>query len=447
VIKRFDQLRIQSPKRVKASQTGWDGFFPYYAGFPESFANDIISSAKLPDGSVIFDPWNGSGTTTFAATTHALHSIGLDLNPAMVVIAKARLLPISEADSIEPLGLKIIEIAQANTEATDRDDPLQIWFGKGNTKTIRSIERSIRNHLVGSLTLSNGQLHLDNLSSLAATNYVALFSVCRELAHKFRSTNPTWLRYPRTDESKPRYNNERIYEEFLKNLQEMAQALHARDKIRGHDGMLPEIRIGDSTNIELPANSVDLILTSPPYCTRIDYTAATRLELAVLNSITRLDVRELSRKMIGSTRVPLAKIDVSKTWGYTCEKFLKELRAHPSKASGGYYYLTHADYFHKMSSSIQNIAKALKTGGSAILVVQDSYYKDIYNDLPQMITDISLNHGLHLERRDDFKITRTMAGLHPHSRSYDKPSGALEAVLCLKKLGADYGRGQRRKIN
>jgi hypothetical protein len=246
VIKRFDQLRIQSPKRTKSSLTGWDGFFPYYAGFPESFANDIISSANLSEGSVIFDPWNGSGTTTFAATTHALHSIGLDLNPAMVVIAKARLLPISEADSIEPLGLKIVELAQADVEATDRNDPLHIWFGKGNTKAIRSIEKSIRSHLVGSLTHSNGQLHLDNLSSLAATNFVALFSLCRKLAHKFRSTNPTWLRYPRTDESKPRYNNESIYEQFLKNLKEMAHALHARDKVPGHDGTLPEIRIGDS---------------------------------------------------------------------------------------------------------------------------------------------------------------------------------------------------------
>lgn len=192
---RFEHLRIQSPKRTKSSQTDWDGFFPYYAGFPEAFAHDIISSANLPKGSIILDPWNGSGTTTFAATTHAFHSIGLDLNPAMVVVAKARLLPISEADSIEPLGLKIVELARANIEVTDKDDPLHIWFGKGNTKTIRSIERSIRSHLIGSLTESNGQLHLNNLSSLAATNFVALFALCRKLAHKFRSTNPTWLSY------------------------------------------------------------------------------------------------------------------------------------------------------------------------------------------------------------------------------------------------------------
>jgi DNA modification methylase len=436
VTKPFDQLRIQSPKRTKSSQTGWDGFFPYYAGFPESFANEIISSANLPGGSVILDPWNGSGTTTFAATTRAIHSIGLDLNPVMIIIAKARLLPVSEADSIEPLGQHIIELAKANTETINNDDPLHIWFGKGNARTIRSIERSIRSHLVGVLTHSHGELHLDNLSSLAAANLVALFSLCRGLAHRFRSTNPTWLRYPRTDEIKPRYNNDAIYEGFLRNLQAMAVALHARDKLKRHDVTRPEIRIGNSTDISLPENSVGLLLTSPPYCTRIDYTAATRIELAVLDPITRLDIPELSRQMIGSTRVPVAKIEADEAWGRTCSKFLRQLRSHPSKASSGYYYQTHLDYFSKMSSSIQQASRALKQGALAIFVVQDSYYKEIYNDLPQIITEISENEHLRLKRRDNFKISRTMAGLHPHSRNYAKPLGALEAVLCFQKSGS-----------
>ena len=34
--------------------------------------------------------------------------------------------------------------------------------------------------------------------------------------------------------------------------------------------------------MDIAADSVDFVLTSPPYCTRIDSTAATRIELAVL---------------------------------------------------------------------------------------------------------------------------------------------------------------------
>lgn len=42
------RLRILSPKRDKRLQTGWEGFFPYYAGFPEMFVRELLQSAKLP---------------------------------------------------------------------------------------------------------------------------------------------------------------------------------------------------------------------------------------------------------------------------------------------------------------------------------------------------------------------------------------------------------------
>jgi DNA modification methylase len=70
----IDLLHIPSPKRGKKIQTGWSGFFPYYAGFPESFAREIISNASLKAGAVIHDPWNGSGTTTYSASLWSTQS-------------------------------------------------------------------------------------------------------------------------------------------------------------------------------------------------------------------------------------------------------------------------------------------------------------------------------------------------------------------------------------
>jgi hypothetical protein len=202
---------------------------------------------------------------------HGMPSIGFDLNPVMVIVAKARLLPASEADSIEPLGSKIVEQAKKIFVAADLSDPLTIWFGKANAGVLRSLEVSIRNHLMGSLTHAEEQVNLDRLSSLAATNFVALFSVCRELAAGFRGTNPTWLRYPRLGEEKPRYSNDAIYRRFLRALRAMAGALQVRNELRPVDPIIAEIRVADTTEIFLPVESVDFALTSPPYCTRIDY--------------------------------------------------------------------------------------------------------------------------------------------------------------------------------
>ena len=43
-----------------------------------------------------------------------------------------------------------------------------------------------------------------------------------------------------------------------------------------------EILVGSSIDIPINDNYLDCILTSPPYCTRIDYAIATMPELAVL---------------------------------------------------------------------------------------------------------------------------------------------------------------------
>ena len=85
----FDQLLVRSPKRAAHVQSGWDGFFPYYDGYPEQFARTLLESARLPEGAMILDPWNGSGTTTYAASQLGYTSRGLDLNPVMNIVARA----------------------------------------------------------------------------------------------------------------------------------------------------------------------------------------------------------------------------------------------------------------------------------------------------------------------------------------------------------------------
>jgi DNA modification methylase len=429
----FDSLTIPSPKRTSSLQTGWEGFFPYYAGFPESFAGAILSTSRITEKSVILDPWNGSGTTTYVASSRGIPSIGLDLNPAMIIIAKARVLPTSEADSIEPLGREILKSAAKDKAPLQGTDPLIFWFSNNTARSLRTIERSIRRHLVGGLTLGSDALNLDHVSCLAATNYVALFSLCRKLTQRYHSTNPTWLRRPKPGESKVKSAQNSIEYGFATILGKMAEALSAQNGACRVDGLPSEIRLANTT-ASIPLDcSVDMILTSPPYCTRIDYTAATRIELAVLSPVLSEGHDALARKMTGTTKVPTHDIEASVTWGPTCSAFLRSVKEHPSKASEGYYYKTHLDYFDKMSRSLKNCSSALKPGGAAIMVLQDSYYKDVHNNLAKMVTEMALNHNLKLKRRADFHFSRSMSGVNPRARPYRAPHGVVESVLCFQK--------------
>jgi len=429
----FNKLNIISPKRNGLPPPGWEGFFPYYAGYPEGFARGILESIQLPTNAVVFDPWNGSGTTTYAASQLGFTSHGFDLNPVMITVARARLLPPSEADSIDPLAKEVCKYDPNEARTAAADEPLCIWFDEGTAVHLRTIERNIRRQLVGSMTQTATGLRLDHMSGLAATFYVGLFAVCRELTAPFRSTNPTWLRKPKGKEKKISAPRNVIVQKLLKSLHGMATALAERQKTKATEQGRCDLALADTTKTALRSASVDLVLTSPPYCTRIDYTAATRIELAVMGPLTQTLPKQLSRQMIGTTRVPQHEIKVDAAWGARCGKFLRAVKNHPSKASEIYYYRTHLDYFEKLARSLQHTSDALKPKGAAILVIQDSYYKELHNPLPAIVADIAGECGLALRRREDFRLGHSMTGINPHTRAYRTSQDVVESVLCFSK--------------
>ncbi len=428
---RVRSLHIPSPKRLARHSGGWHGFFPYYAGFPEDFASSVIASAGLAKTASVLDPWNGSGTTSFAASRLGLRSVGVDLNPVMAIVAKARALAPSEADTIEPLGHEILQRAERENAPIERNDPLSNWYGPSTAQCLRAIERSARVILLGRSTITDSDVRLENISSIASAYYIALFALCRQLIGKFRSSNPTWLRIPRVGERRVGVPKADIYQAYRAILRDMAQSL-ALGISRTDDVAPSNIMVADSSTEKIPGK-FDLVLTSPPYCTRIDYTAATRIELAVIAPLVRQSVGDLSRQMMGSTRVPLLMPEVQDTWGSTCLQFLEQVRKHRSKASSGYYTRTHLDYFAKLSKSMANIASAMKDGGISIIVAQDSYYKDISNPLPSIIVEMAEMSSLRLVRREDFSTGRTIAASHPYGRNYRSMSVATESVLCFVK--------------
>lgn len=74
------------------------------------------------------------------------------------------------------------------------------------------------------------------------------------------------------------------------------------------------ISVNTSESLPLSSNSVDAIITSPPYCTRIDYAIATVLELAILGFSSENYLTELRNKMIGTPTIIKEPIEIKKEW-------------------------------------------------------------------------------------------------------------------------------------
>lgn len=446
----FADLIVENPKLSNGAGIGRENWFPYYAGFSTHFARSILESAGVPRGGCIVDPWNGSGTTTSAASSLGYQSIGFDLNPVMVLVAKARTLNKAAREGVGVVREEILrKTRRSSTPLVSEDDPLLAWFVPSSVASLRRLEGSLKT-LLFDVPQHQGLLDSQNLadvSGLAAFFYTALFRTVRTLLKRFFASNPTWIKRPKDIATRIRPSLETILNTFDGEVSEMLAVVDEILFGSGEREAETSITVASSDLLPVDDESVDVVLTSPPYCTRIDYAVATLAELAVLGYDFEGRLRDLRRKLIGTATVPKLASKPSEEWGDTCNRFLENMAAHPSKASGSYYLKNHVQYFDAIHRSLVEINRVLKPRGGCVLVVQDSYYKDVHNDLPQMFIEMATSMGLVLALRQNFRLRRTMAGINPSSREYRVDFGATESVLCLRKSSNDSQvQGKKRSL-
>jgi len=424
-------LAISNPKRKSDKLTGNASWYSFYPGFSNEFAIDLLRSARLRHNSCICDPWNGSGATTSAAAALGYRAIGCDLNPAMIVTARARLLSAGEKPSLRPIASEILktEINKCRLQC----DPLSDWFVPDAAERVRQIETGIQRLLVPGEYASWSQRNLKtDLSEIAAFFYVVLFRTVRQLIKSRLGTNPTWTRRLSNDSLLSPSPLE-IDTMFISNLRFMIKSVSDQSEHYTRQNDHLRIYLSSSEALEVDDDSVDFILTSPPYCTRIDYAVATLPELSILGYGIESGIDNLRRALIGTSTVPKVAPIRSADWGVTCNSFLNAVENHESKASKTYYLKSHLQYFNSIYNSLSHIHRVLRPKATCVIVAQDSHYKDVHNDLPRILCEMGATLGLSVYRREDFVQRQTMAGINPKVRRYRSTAEATESVLCLVK--------------
>ncbi len=143
------------------------------------------------------------------------------------------------------------------------------------------------------------------------------------------------------------------------------------------DKKISDIRIGSSTEIELLENSVDLVLTSPPYCTRIDYGIAILPELALFSVDVDEECDAIRRSLMRTTTVPKT-IEFSDNLG------------------------------------------------------TQSYYKEIHCNLPEILSEMAYGVGFKLIDNIMFRSKQNMVNVNTKSKNYRSKNIAIESVLVFK---------------
>ena len=349
-LKRIDWDFAGSQSESQFSTLHW-----HPARFASQLPASLIGVLSRP-GQTILDPFMGSGTTLVEAQRLGRSAMGIDVNPISYMISKAKTLQLSSStianvvseltnDAEKLLNKKLSSLAIY---------PPGLQAEKWYTQTVLASLSSLW-ALVGE---SSGPRKTIAKAAFSA----CLMPSCREDRH--------WGYI--CDNSTPKGNKSpdvvELYTTFLERLE---NAYNDRDKCI-HDAGLntiapAEVICGDARHAltELGDNSVDLVVTSPPYFGVSDYVKSQRLSMEWFG----FDIEPLRRLEIGAR---------SKRHRKTAKKeYLTDLRA-----------------------VFQEMYRCLRPNSACVIVVGESSMRDsILRELRDSLEDAGFNLEVDINRR------------------------------------------------
>ncbi len=228
-------------KSVNQYLTHW--IYPYKGKFHPQMIRALLNIIGLKIGDTVLDPFIGSGTTAIEAQLLGINCIGIDISPLCVLQSKVK------TESIYALE-KIVEMKAKILKHTEID-----LF---NDKALDSVIEEIEDERVKNFFL---------IAKLVAISDNARRK--KDITKSFR-------------------NNLELMIASVKDYVEIVERLKLKlGKV--------DIRLGDARALDLENESVDGIITSPPYSIALDYV---QNDLHALKSLG-FEPQELREKFIG----------------------------------------------------------------------------------------------------------------------------------------------------
>nr|MDO8117102.1 DNA methyltransferase [Candidatus Sigynarchaeota archaeon] len=282
-------------------------WYRYQEGFSSTLVHHLIAETGLERG-VVLDPFAGLGTTLLCAREKGLDSIGIELLPTGPFVFNARLL----AEKIE------VEVLQHVLEEIEKKNLLEMPTSPDtNFKHVRITERAFSPETEHKI---NAFLHyIENDIEDDALREILRFC-CFSILEKvsFVEKAGQFLRWDsRSGKPKAQYAKTRILE-FDEALRGQITTIitdlqSSRVENSKYKNAKMELKHGSIFELlhEIPDDSIDLIITSPPYLNRYDYTRVYALELAFLG-MGEAEFTRLRQDLLTCTVENKEKIDYIK---------------------------------------------------------------------------------------------------------------------------------------
>jgi len=316
----FYIVKKNRTRSVNQYLTHW--IYPYKGKFHPQMIKALLNIIGLNKGDTVLDPFIGSGTTAVEAQLLGINFVGIDISPLCILQSKVK------TESIEVLP-KILEwkeeiLSKVEVNLFNLDD-------KALDKTIESIpDERVRNfYLIAKLVAvsDNARRKKDFAKSFRKNLDLMILSV-------------------------------KDYVDVVKELNlELGKV---------------DIKVGDSRNLPIEDNSIDGIVTSPPYSIALDYVSNDAHALKTLG----YDLKELREKFIGVRGKGQRRIDL---YNKDMKKSLEEIYRVLKPKRYAVIVIGNATYQGKETKTVEFIIEHAEKIGFRLVKNIDKIIFGLYN--------------------------------------------------------------------
>lgn len=362
---------------------------PFAARMAPEIAFEALDG--LAKKSLVLDPMTGSGTVLRTISELGYQGIGFDVDPLSVLMSKAWTSKINESSFLKKSNNIIDTIAKMNPKAIwlpwiDEDAEtkkfVDFWFAPKQVIDLRKLS-----YFINSYKQEHAALYKIALSRLIITKSKGA-SLAADVSH----SRPHKVRED---------NDFEVLAEFQKSCRRIAQTLNS-------ERLLGEIKVkkGDARRLtSIKNDSVDSIITSPPYLNALDYMRGHKLSLVWLGYKIS-DLAAIRGGSVGAEKAPDKSSNIIRA-KYIVRR-IQNFDILPQRIKNmGYRYAL------DMENILKESARVLRKTRNATFVIGNSILKGVYIDNTVIAEEAAEEYGLKLVTSKEREIPQNKRYLPP----------------------------------
>lgn len=401
-IDKFNRTFIENVKSLsELNKIGTiHNWYNYLEEFPYSLIEDMIVKFNVTPGSLVVDPFVGSGTTLVTAKMFHCKTIGFDVNPLMKFISTVKT---DWKINLNTFKKVVVEIAADFLENVQN---LEDYISNSNF-LISMPKKELNQWLSQTLQMEVGLLKdiieyrcngkIKNLLLLA------LSKACFDASYVSLCPGTTFY---------PFREKEEFWDLFTRKVTQIYNDLK---QVKKYDHYLDCDIINDTcvkASNYLKKNTIDFIITSPPYPNDLEYTRQTRLELYLLDFVKNMsEVQMIKKDMVKSSTKLIFKESNSENYilKFSDVKMISnQIYEQTKDKNWGFDYPRMVrEYFGDMYLTLKTFYPLLKRNSHFLLVVGDQTIKSVYIPVCDILIEMARDIGYKNANKELFRIRRS----------------------------------------